>query len=39
MFTYYAGLTMDVFKLILEPIKPGLTASNHRLTEFHYHVK
>ncbi|KAL4112366.1 hypothetical protein QTP88_016174 [Uroleucon formosanum] len=30
MFTYYAGLTMDVFKLILESIKPGLTASNQR---------
>lgn len=34
MFTYYAGLTMDIFKLILESIKPGLTASNQRLTEF-----
>ncbi|XP_022183201.1 uncharacterized protein LOC111042812 [Myzus persicae] len=34
MFTYYAGLTMDVFKLVLESIKPGLTALNQRLTEF-----
>ncbi|KAL4120840.1 hypothetical protein QTP88_013458 [Uroleucon formosanum] len=31
MVTCYAGLTMDVFKLILESIKPGLTASNQRL--------
>jgi len=35
MFTYYTGLeSMEVFNLILEHIKEGLTANNQRLNEF-----
>lgn len=34
MFTYYSGITLDVFKLILESIRPGLMAKNQRITEF-----
>ncbi|XP_060866263.1 uncharacterized protein LOC132941998 [Metopolophium dirhodum] len=35
MFTYYTGLdSIDVFNLILEQIKHGLTANSQRLNEF-----
>jgi len=35
MLAFYTGLeSMDLFLLILEKIKPALTSSNQRLTEF-----
>lgn len=35
MLTYYTGLeSIEVFNLILDHIRPGLTSKNQRLTEF-----